>query len=399
MDDKHHIKEKEELERIVELMEEKRLISDDELASLMQDKKAMQACRDLFLMKNLVKSRYENVPDVETAWKRFYQKRLMPESLQQPVGQKKSSRFLWGILTGMAASFLIVFFYIIWNGSRFLSNEYVAFQAVDSIQNVILQTSEGERLSLDWNTDENVVKSAGTLLRKKDTLELAYAANVDARIPEEKVEMHRLSTPRGKDFKIILEDGTIVWMNAESSLIYPSKFSSEKRMVCLKGEAYFKVAKNTECPFVISTDRMQVQVLGTELNVRNYVSKDSHVTLINGQVKVFDSTNEENFVLLRPGEDALLNEENAFVVKNIDTESYVYWKEGYFYFDDVPLSEVVQELGRWYNINVIFEKRDLMDLRIRYFCVRSEPLERAIDLLNRMKKMNVRLSGNSVYIR
>lgn len=399
MDDKHHIREKEELERIVELMEEKRLISDDELASLMQDKKAMQTCRDLYLMKNLVKSRYENVPDVETAWKRFYQKRLMPESLQQPVGQKKSSRFLWGILTGMAASFLIVFFYIIWNGSRFLSNEYVAFQAVDSIQTVILQTSEGERLSLDWNTDENVVKSAGTLLRKKDTLELAYAANVDAKIPEEKVEMHRLSTPRGKDFKIILEDGTIVWMNAESSLIYPSKFSSEKRMVCLKGEAYFKVAKNTECPFVISTDRMQVQVLGTELNVRNYVSKDSHVTLINGQVKVLDSTNEENFVLLRPGEDALLNEENAFVIKNIDTESYVYWKEGYFYFDDVPLSEVVQELGRWYNINVIFEKKDLMDLRIRYFCVRSEPLERAIDLLNRMKKMNVRLSGNTVYIR
>ena len=399
MDDKHHIREKEELERIVELMEEKRLISDDELASLMQDKKAMQTCRDLYLMKNLVKSRYENVPDVETAWKRFYQKRLMPESLQQPVGQKKSSRFLWGILTGMAASFLIVFFYIIWNGSRFLSNEYVTFQAVDSIQTVILQTSEGERLSLDWNTDENVVKSAGTLLRKKDTLELAYAANVDARIPEEKVEMHRLSTPRGKDFKIILEDGTIVWMNAESSLIYPSKFSSEKRMVCLKGEAYFKVAKNTECPFVISTDRMQVQVLGTELNVRNYVSKDSHVTLINGQVKVLDSTNEENFVLLRPGEDALLNEENAFVIKNIDTESYVYWKEGYFYFDDVPLSEVVQELGRWYNINVIFEKKDLMDLRIRYFCVRSEPLERAIDLLNRMKKMNVRLSGNTVYIR
>ena len=399
MDDKHHIREKEELERIVKLMEEKRLISDDELASLMQDKKAMQTCRDLYLMKNLVKSRYENVPDVETAWKRFYQKRLMPESLQQPVGQKKSSRFLWGILTGMAASFLIVFFYIIWNGSRFLSNEYVTFQAVDSIQTVILQTSEGERLSLDWNTDENVVKSAGTLLRKKDTLELAYAANVDAKIPEEKVEMHRLSTPRGKDFKIILEDGTIVWMNAESSLIYPSKFSSEKRMVCLKGEAYFKVAKNTECPFVISTDRMQVQVLGTELNVRNYVSKDSHVTLINGQVKVLDSTNEENFVLLRPGEDALLNEENAFVIKNIDTESYVYWKEGYFYFDDVPLSEVVQELGRWYNINVIFEKKDLMDLRIRYFCVRSEPLERAIDLLNRMKKMNVRLSGNTVYIR
>jgi len=190
-----------------------------------------------------------------------------------------------------------------------------------------------------------------------------------------------------------------VWMNAESSLEYPSRFEGTQRRVCLKGEAYFKVAKNAECPFVIATDRMQVQVLGTELNIRNYMADDSHVTLINGQVKVCDNGNQENFVYLKPGEDARLDADNKFTVKEVDTEAYVYWKEGYFYFDDMPLSDVVQELGRWYNINVIFENKDLADLRIRYFCVRSETLERAIDLLNRMKKINVTLSGNTVYVR
>ena len=84
---------------------------------------------------------------------------------------------------------------------------------------------------------------------------------------------------------------------------------------------------------------------------------------------------------------------------HIDTDSYTYWRDGYFYFDNTPLKEVVQELGRWYNINIVFENEKLMDLHIRYFCVRSETLERAISLLNRMKKIHATLSGNTIYIR
>lgn len=412
MDKKEDIKE-EELKRIVRLMEDGKQMSDEELASVMQDEEAMRTCRELQNYKNAVIRQCDNdAPDVEKEWQAFRQKErripffnTQPRSFPNPVvplqssNEKKSHRFLWGTLTGIAASFLIVFLYSWLVGLPSSKNGIVAFQAIDSVQQVTLQTSAGNRFALTRDTHEEVLEAVGTLFSKKDTLELTYTTRNNPGVPEENIETHRLSTPRGQDFKITLEDGTIVWMNAESSLEYPSQFTGNSRSVHLKGEAYFKVAKNAECPFVIYTDRMQIQVLGTELNVRNYVSRDSHVTLINGQVQVSDSENKENSVFLKPGEDAQWRENNVFVVKNVDTDAYVYWKDGYFYFDNMPLMDVTQELGRWYNINVIFENKELMDMHIRYFCVRSETLERAISLLNRMKKIHATLSGNTLYIR
>lgn len=412
MDKKEDIKE-EELERIVKLMEDGKQLSDEELASVMQDEEVMRTCRELQNCKNAVIRQCDNdAPDVEKEWQAFCQKeRSIPFSTTQPrsfadpaaplqsSNGNKSHRFLWGTLTGIAASFLIIFLYSWLIGTPSSKSGIVAFQAIDSVQQVTLQTSAGDRFALARDTREETLKAVGTLFNKKDTLELAYTARNNPDVSEENIETHRLSTPRGQDFKITLEDGTVVWMNAESSLEYPSQFGGKTRSVRLKGEAYFKVAKNVECPFVICTDRMQIQVLGTELNVRNYVSRDSHVTLINGRVQVSDSENKENSVFLNPGEDAQWCENEAFVVKNVDTDAYVYWKDGYFYFDNMPLMDVTQELGRWYNINVIFENKALMDMHIRYFCVRSETLERAISLLNRMKKIHATLSGNTLYIR
>lgn len=412
MDKKEDIKE-EELERIVKLMEDGKQQSDEELASVMQDEEVMRTCRELQNCKNAVIRQCDNdAPDVEKEWQAFRQKErsipfstTQPRSLANPAAPlqasngNKSHRFLWGTLTGIAASFLIVFLYSWLIGTPSSKSGIVAFQAIDSVQQVTLQTSAGDRFALARDTREEALEAVGTLFNNKDTLELAYTARNNPDVSEENIETHRLSTPRGQDFKITLEDGTVVWMNAESSLEYPSQFGGKTRSVRLKGEAYFKVAKNAECPFVICTDRMQIQVLGTELNVRNYVSRDSHVTLINGRVQVSDSENKENSVFLNPGEDAQWCENEAFVVKNVDTDAYVYWKDGYFYFDNMPLMDVTQELGRWYNINVIFENKALMDMHIRYFCVRSETLERAISLLNRMKKIHATLSGNTLYIR
>ena len=391
MDKKEDIKE-EELERIVRLMEDGKQLSDEELASIMRDEEVMRACRELQNCKNAVIRRCDNdAPDVEKEWQAFRQKGRKEKD--------KSHRFLWGTLTGIAASFLIVFLYTWLVGIPTSRHEIVAFQATDSVQQVMLQTSTGDRIALARDTREEVLEAVGTSFSNKDTLALAYTAKNNADATGDDIEMHRLSTPRGRDFKITLEDGTIVWMNAESSLEYPSQFIGPTRAVRLKGEAYFKVAKNAECPFIISTDRMQIQVLGTELNVRNYASRDSHVTLINGRVQVSDSENRENTVFLKPGEDAQWRENETFVVKDVDTDAYVYWKDGYFYFDNMPLMDVTQELGRWYNINVVFENKELTDMRIRYFCVRSETLERAISLLNHMKKIHATLSGNTLYIR
>lgn len=412
MNKKENIKEK-KLEQVVRLMEEGKQLSDEELNLLAKDKEIMHVCRELQCCKNAVIRQHDaDAPDIETEWQAFRFKKRQKlisetqiESFPNPLfshkafENKKSYRFFWGALTGIAASFLLILLYTWLTGLPSSKNGIVAFQAIDSVQQVMLQTSTGNQIPLVRNMREDILETVCTLFSKKDTWELTYTAKNNPGVSKENIETHRLSTPRGKDFKITLEDGTVVWMNAESCLEYPSRFAGKNRKIYLKGEAYFKVAKNTECPFIICTDRMQIQVLGTELNVRNYISHDSHVTLINGQVKVCDSKNNEKSVCLKPGEDAQWRENEAFIVKNVDTDTYVYWKDGYFYFDNIPLVDVAQELGRWYNINIVFENKDLMHMHIRYFCVRNETLERAISLLNRMKKIHATLSGNTVYIR
>ena len=399
MDNKHYMKEQ-NWDQIVDLMEEGQLLSDDELALLEQDEEAMRTIRDLHLCKNAMMRQYdEDAPDIENEWKAFCEKGIFSEPTPTESEKKEKNRFLWGALTGIAASLLVLLLFAWWTNYPLIHQDFVVFQAIDSVQQITLQTSSGDRIDIKKDTRQEIMESVGTLLSKKDTFELAYIAKENPDAYNDKIETHRLSTPRGKDFKMTLEDGTTIWMNAESCLEYPSQFTGQERVVHLKGEAYFKVAKNPEFPFVICTDRMQIRVLGTELNVRNYISQDSHVTLINGSVEVSDNKNNKNLVRLTPGEDALLDENNSFVIKEVDTDSYTYWRDGYFYFDNTPLKEVVQELGRWYNINIVFENEKLMDLHIRYFCVRSETLERAISLLNRMKKIHATLSGNTIYIR
>lgn len=317
-----------------------------------------------------------------------------------PLPARKSHRFFWGALSGVAATIIIILVYSWVVGFPLLTpKKVVAFEAVDGEQQVMLQTSVGNRIALLNNTPNDKLGAVGTLIHKKDTLELAYnTSSVGSPLKTDEVETHLLSTPRGQDFRIVLEDGTIVWMNAESSLEYPSRFVGNERKVRLHGEAYFKVKKDPSHPFIIQTDRMTARVLGTELNVRSYVSSDSHVTLINGRVEVASGQSSKP-VSLQPGEDAQLMDGGSFVVQEVDVDTYTYWKDGYFYFDDVSLNDVMQSLGRWYNINVVFDSKDLMDLRIRYFCVRGETLERAITLLNHMKKIRATLSGNTVYIR
>lgn len=407
MDNKEEMK----LEQIVQLMEEGKPLSDEQLLQLSQDKEAMRLCRELQHCKNAVIRRFDDdSPDVAEEWRKFAKDKAefrmqnaKPESvsipLPPPENPRRQHRFLWGMLAGVAASFIAAVLYIQIAGLSLSSPGVLVFQAIDSVKQVTLQTSAGKQIALTRETREEAVEVAGTAFHKKDTLELSYAEAKTQEVPTEEIQMHLLSTPRGKDFKITLEDGTTVWLNAESSLKYPSRFTGKNRMVYLTGEAYFKVTKNPDCPFIICTDQIQAQVLGTELNVQNYSSKNTHVTLINGRVNVTDSKNEGNAVSLKPGEDAQWQETNSFIVKNVDTDAYVYRKDGYFYFNDLPLVDIMQELGRWYNINVIFENQELMDMRIRYFCVRSETLERAISLLNHMKKIQASVSGNTVYIR
>ena len=142
---------------------------------------------------------------------------------------------------------------------------------------------------------------------------------------------------------------------------------------------------------------MQTRVLGTEFNIRSYSPEDTHIVLINGKVEV-SNTQGGSYTRLYPGEDAHLQSDGNFVLTEVDLDSYVYWKDGYFYFDDIALKDIMQSLGRWYNVNIEFRSKEAMNYKMHFVSDRSKNLEHTISLLNRMKKVTVTLQGNTLTV-
>ena len=207
-----------------------------------------------------------------------------------------------------------------------------------------------------------------------------------------------LTTPRGKDFLLVLADGTKVWLNAESRLRYPVAFHGKERRVELEGEACFEVAKDAEHPFIVCANGMNTMVLGTKFNVRSYSVEDRHVTLVNGKVQVTNTVNNKS-VTLRPGQDLTYTETGEEKVSEVNIATYTAWTEGMFYFEDVPLEEIMGALGRWYNVNIDFERRELYHIRLNFWANKNTHLDEALELLNKLEKVQVDYQDGTITIK
>lgn len=144
-------------------------------------------------------------------------------------------------------------------------------------------------------------------------------------------------------------------------------------MVHLKGEAYFEVAKDTAHPFIVKTDLLETQVLGTSFNIRVYSPDNAHVTLLEGSIKVSD-THHTKELLIKPGQNATLQKGGTFSIHEVQAKEYSTWAEGQFYFDDTELIEIMRELGRWYNVNIIFTSKEAMHYRMHFQSDRGDSL-------------------------
>jgi ferric-dicitrate binding protein FerR (iron transport regulator) len=168
-----------------------------------------------------------------------------------------------------------------------------------------------------------------------------------------------ISTPRGRQFQVTLPDGTQVWLNAASSVRYPTMFSGKERQVEVTGEAYFEVAKNTAMPFRVNVGgKAEITVLGTHFNVNAYENEKAiATTLLEGSVRI-SSGKQAQPVVLQPGEQARITNTTAGikVIANADIDKTIAWKNGLFYFEGASLAEIMRQLERWYDIEVVYEK-------------------------------------------
>ena len=168
--------------------------------------------------------------------------------------------------------------------------------------------------------------------------------------------MNTLHTPRGGQYQLTLPDGTRVWLNAASSITYPVAFIGKDRTVQISGEAYLEVAANKDKPFIVKVEGgSAIEVLGTHFNVNSYSDENSvKTTLLEGSIKVTAGPNAA--VTLKPGQQAQLTMQHLSVDNSADTEKVLAWKNGLFDFDGASLQEVLRQLSRWYDVDVVYEK-------------------------------------------
>lgn len=245
-----------------------------------------------------------------------------------------------------------------------------------------------EVMALDALDDRNV----GLHLGKNREIEVDEAMADDAI----EVKMTEVIVPVGKTAVLSLPDGSKVWMGAGSRLTFPTRFdSTADRKVALSGEAYFDVVHNEAWPFVVNCDGFCTRVLGTEFNIKNVAGEEPRVTLVEGRVAV----NRDNYeVILKPRQMACVSASDGLMVSAADIDVVTSWKDGTFYFDGQTMREILVEVGRWYNMDVVFSSTHHINDKIHFSAERSWSVRETVDCLNQISGARIVMDGDCIVV-
>lgn len=235
-------------------------------------------------------------------------------------------------------------------GSSVVENTASAKDILPGTNKAILTLADGSSIILDSTTNGIIARQGTAAIEKQSDGTIVY--NLHG-VSDGKMITNTLRTPRGGQYKLTLPDGTRVWMNASSSITYPASFTGNKRVVSVTGELYFEVAKNAAQPFIVDVnEESSIEVLGTSFNINAYDNESSSkTTLIEGKVSVRKGDQSN---ILQPGQQARIG--NAITIApKVDIDQILAWKNGHFNFEDMPLSEIMRQLERWYDIEVRYE--------------------------------------------
>lgn len=326
---------------------------------------------------------------------------LSPEDLQQEhdLGLEALHRHLKGSQTtriwsriASAAAIMLVFGTALY----FYNTRHIGIKDKISLAQdippgknaAVITLVNGKKINLNEAKNGVIVKEGGLLYTdgtgvegtQKDKIELASVMTA--------------STPRGGMYNLTLPDGTLVTLNAESSLTFPAAFAGKTRTITLQGEAYFEVTKDKLRPFIVKSEGQTVQVLGTHFNVNSYQTNRSiKTTLLEGSVKVMGSGQE---VLLSPGQQANLAN-HQFNVKTVDPDEAVSWKNGYFRFNDEKIQYVMEQIARWYNIEVVYQGKPTEE-GFTGTISRTSSISDVLSMLERTKAVSFNIEGRRVVV-
>ncbi len=282
---------------------------------------------------------FEPDTDAEAAWQK-----IQPQIASGSV--KRLNPYIWLLSSAAAVVALFIGYYIFTNRSTSSShdNGFFATSSIDSSADIALQLENGQIINLTQPSNEQIALKDGVLT--------ITASNIQASPNNQRgEEWVTLYVPGTKEYTVTLPDGTQVWLNSQTKLRFPGSFTGSEREVYVSGEAFFKVTKNPNQPFIVHTYKPDIKVLGTQFNVNTYDTAAIRTSLVEGSVHT--SVNGKG-VILKPGFEAVYAA-SGFTTNTFDSTTTLSWMQGIYYFQDTQLKDLAALLPRWFPVKVAFD--------------------------------------------
>ena len=284
--------------------------------------------------------------------------------------------------------------------SKEKSNLSTVVRTKKAVKNATLELGDGRVIDLDTFNEGDVLKESGIQIKKTGDGQIVYHV-LPAKTANENEQKNTISTSRGKQYQINLPDGTIVWLNAESSLSYPISFAADQRVVELKGEAFFKVAKNKKQPFIVNSNGQEVKVYGTQFNVSAYANDEKIITtLLEGSVGVRNKMGKSSVMLIPGDQSSFSLNDKEIPVSHLepgDLENAIAWKNGYFRFVDQDILTISKKLSRWYDVDFIFKGKPTNE-EFNGSISRSKNLAQVLEMLQNTGEIQFEVQGRRVIV-
>ncbi len=384
-------------EEVLDIMEPGASVSEQQKQKLKEDADLRQACEDIHIAAHLLRQQKEDF-DVEEKLEQFNKNHQFQINHQHRKSMVRRMILAGGIAVAAAILWVVFFVHPSIDGSSKKTETDLLFAANEDASQPVLTNSKGKPVDMATYLDmaENPTTPNSTVVKVID----------DETIP---LDTLRLTIPYGKDYTVELPDGSKVKLRPGSRISYPTRFVGSNRQVALHGEAYFMVAKDEKKPFVVKTGNVYTRVLGTEFNIKaknEHEMSASEITLVKGSVEVWamSSNGQPSKALsrkvLKPGQQAKLNTQFTNIyVEEVDTDPYTMWRDGYFYFDNINMRELLLAIGQRYNMSVVCHNKDIEKLRVRFIAERDSNINYIIEKINGLGTVDASVEDGHIVVR
>lgn len=311
------------------------------------------------------------------------------------IQQPKKTRKLWLLMAAAASIILAVGIGLIFYHHSIIDQGAAAYanDIAPGKNGATLTLASGKKIYISDADTGKLAEQSGVSIRKTAGGQIIYEIKQGV---GSSTEYNTLQTDNGQQAQVILPDQSHVFLNAASSLKYPSSFASLKeRRVELNGEAYFEVSKDKLHPFIVSSHQQEIKVLGTHFNINSYINTDIKTTLLEGSVSVKSPSGTEG--ILMPGQQSRFDGKKI-MIKEVETSYEIAWKNGYFLFNNDNLGDIMQTLSRWYSITVKYDDPELKNELFFGKISKYENVSKILKMLERTDIIRFKVEGNVVTI-